>query len=141
MPPYDFQHLVAALLRAMGYYVAWVAPAGPDAGIDVLASADPLGASRSRIKVQVKCQQAKVSVEGLRSFMALLGDNDFGIFVCTGGFTRDAEAEARQQEKRQLTLLNLERFVDLWIEHYGKVGELDRQLLPLQPVHYLARAK
>lgn len=32
MPPYDFQHLVAALLRAMGYYVLWDAPVGPDGG-------------------------------------------------------------------------------------------------------------
>ena len=31
----DFQKLIAALLRAMGYYVPFVAPQGPDGGIDV----------------------------------------------------------------------------------------------------------
>jgi restriction system protein len=35
MNPYDFQQLVAALLEAMGYHVSWVAPPGPDQGIDV----------------------------------------------------------------------------------------------------------
>ena len=36
MSPYDFQNLVAALLRAMGYHVSWVAPPGRDGGIDIL---------------------------------------------------------------------------------------------------------
>ena len=43
MNPYDFQELVAGLLRGMGYYVAWVSPPGPDKGIDVIAHTDPLG--------------------------------------------------------------------------------------------------
>jgi len=45
MNPYEFQKLVAALLRAMGYHVSWVAPPGPDRGIDILAHNDPLGTS------------------------------------------------------------------------------------------------
>ena len=32
MNPYDFQDLIAALLRAMGYHVGWVSPPGPDRG-------------------------------------------------------------------------------------------------------------
>jgi restriction system protein len=30
--PYDFQEMVAGLLRGMGYHVAWVAPPGPEPG-------------------------------------------------------------------------------------------------------------
>lgn len=138
MPPYDFQKLVAVLLRAMGYHVAWVASPGKDGGIDILAHTDPLGTRAPRIKVQVKRQEAKVSVDGLRSFMALLGDQDVGLFVATGGFTKDAEMEARQQEKRQVTLVDLERLFDLWVEHYERVAESDRALLPLRPIYYLA---
>jgi restriction system protein len=37
MNPYDLQKLVAALLRAMGYHESWIAPPGPDKGIDILA--------------------------------------------------------------------------------------------------------
>src|SRR5581483_1369220 len=37
--------LVAALLRAMGYHVSWVAPPGPDRGVDIIARTDPLGAT------------------------------------------------------------------------------------------------
>ncbi len=138
MNPYDFQNLVAALLRAMGYHVSWVAPPGPDKGIDILAHTDPLGTSVPRIKVQVKRREDKVTVEGLRSFMALLGDQDVGIFVSTGGFTSEAESEARTQEKRKVTLLDLEKLFDLWVQHYDRVAEADKRLLPLKPVYYLA---
>lgn len=138
MNPYDFQKLVAALLRAMGYYVSFVAPPGPDAGIDIIAHTDPIGASTPRIKVQVKRRADKVGVDGLRAFMALLGDGDVGLLVSTGGFTSDAEAEARAQERRKITLLGLEKLFDLWVEHYDKIPERDKQLLPLKPIHYLA---
>jgi restriction system protein len=136
--PYDLQKLVAALLRAMGYHVAWISPPGPDKGIDIVAHNDPLGTSAPRIKVQVKRRADKINVDGLRSFMAILGEQDVGIFVSTGGFTSDAESEARTKETRKLTLIDLEKLVDLWIEHYDKVSETDKRLLPLRPVHYLA---
>jgi restriction system protein len=49
--------------------------------------------------------------------MALLGDDDVGLFVCTGGFTKDASTAARTQEKRRITLIGLETLFDLWVEH------------------------
>ncbi len=138
MSPYDFQKLVAGLLRGMGYHVVWVAPPGPDSGVDVLAQTDPLGISGPRIKVQVKRQQDKASVQGLRSFMALLGSDDVGLFVCTGGFTKAAEDEARNQEKRRLMLVDLRRLFDLWVEHYPNIPDEHRRLFPLRPVYFLA---
>lgn len=138
MNPYDFQKLVAALLGAMGYHVSWISPPGPDKGIDIVAYTDPLGTKNPRIKVQVKRHEGSVSADGLRSFMALLGDQDVGIYVCAGGFTSIAESEARSQERRRLTLIDLEKLFDLWVEHYEKLSESDKQLLPLRPVHYLA---
>jgi restriction system protein len=70
--------------------------------------------------------------------MAVLGDQDVGIFVSTGGFTSDAESEARTQERRTVTLVNLERLFDLWVQHYEKIAESDKLLLPLKPVYYLS---
>lgn len=138
MNPFDLQKLVAALLRAMDYYVAWVSPPGPDKGIDILAYTDPLGTRAPRIKVQVKRQESSISVEGLRSFMAVLGEEDVGIFVCTGGFTANAQSEARTQQIRKVTLLDMEKLVELWVEHYSKLEETEKRLLPLKPVYYLA---
>lgn len=138
MPPCEFQELVADLLRAMGHYVAWVSPPGKDGGIDILAQPDVLGTRPPRTKVRVKRQQQAVSVDGLRSFMALLGDTEVGLFVCTGGFTKDAATEARTQEKRRITLIGLETLFDLWVEHYGKLSDQARRRLPLQPIQFLA---
>ncbi len=141
MNPFDFQELVGELLKAMGYHVSWVAPPGRDGGIDILAFSDPLGARPPRIKVQVKRHQSAVSVEGLRSFLALLGDEDVGIFVNVGGFTKDAQEEARTQEKRRVTLIDLERLFDLWVEHYGDLSDAARRRMPLRPIHFLAPAE
>ncbi|MBM4009676.1 MAG: Mrr restriction system protein [Planctomycetes bacterium] len=138
MSPYDFQEVVAGLLRGMGYFVEWVSPPGPDKGIDIVAHVDPLGVKGPRIKAQVKRRADKINVDGVRGFMALLGDSDVGIFVSTGGFTRDAEDEARRQEKRRSMLVDLKRLFDLWTEHYQKIPEAQRRLLPLRPVYYLA---
>ena len=138
MNPYDFQELVADLLRAMGYYVSWVSPPGKDGGLDVLAWPDSLGTRLPRVKVQVKRQQSAVSVDGLRSFMALLGDDDVGLFVCTSGFTKDSETEARTQEKRRIRLIGLDKLFDLWVEHYGKLTDQARRRLPLRPIQFLS---
>jgi restriction system protein len=138
MNPYDFQELVAALLRGMGYHVSWIAPPGKDGGVDILASSDPLGTKAPRIKVQVKRYGSRVPADGLRSFMALLGQGDVGLFVSTGGFTKDAEEEARRQTDRRITLIDLERLFDLWVEHYDKLSDEARRRMPLKPIYFLA---
>ncbi|HEY3212374.1 MAG TPA: restriction endonuclease [Actinomycetota bacterium] len=140
MPPFEFQDLVAALLRAMGYHIAWTAPPGPDRGIDIVAFQDPLGATSPRIKVQVKRRAGRIPADELRSFMAVLGQDEVGIYVSIGGFTSDAEVEARGQERRSVTLIDMRRLVSLWIEHYDRLIEEDRSLLPLKPVHFLTAA-
>ena len=138
MNPYDFQDLVGALIRGLGYHIAWVAPPGKDGGVDLLATPDPLGIGSPRIKIQVKRQSAAVSASDLRSFMATLGSDDVGLFVSLGGFTRDADLEARQQATRRVTLIDIARFYELWVEHYERLGEEDRRRLPLRKVWFLA---
>lgn len=137
MDPYEFQDLVAALLGAMGYHVGWVSPPGPDRGIDIVAYTDPLGADGPRIKVQVKRRQDKTTVDGVRSFLAVLGANDVGLYISAGGFTTEAEREVRSQENRRITLIDLEKLFDLWVKHYAKVPIEDQVRLPLRPVYFL----
>jgi len=138
MNPYDFQELVADLLRAMGYFPAWVAPPGKDGGVDIVAYSDPLGTQAPRIKVQVKrLTSQRVDSDGLKSFMANLGDDDVGLFVTISGFTKDASDFARAQEKRKITLIDLERLVELWIQFYGKLDDRARQRFALTPIYFL----
>jgi restriction system protein len=137
MDPYEFQKLVADLLKAMGYYPFWIAPPGKDGGIDIVAHPDPLGTRPPRIKVQVKRQQQCICREGLSAFLAHVSEEDAGLFVSIGGFTRDAEEFARSQERRKITLSELERLVDLGIAFYPKLDDLAREQLPSTPIYFL----
>ncbi len=137
MPWQEFQDLVADLLKAMGYYVGWIAPPGKDGGIDIVAHPDPLGTQSPRIKVQVKRMQSTVNADGIRAFCALINDDDVGLFVTTGGFTRDAQEFARNQERRKVTLIDLERLLDLWTTYYQKLDDRARRRLPLTPIYFL----
>ena len=142
MNPYEFQSLVADLLSAMGHYISWVAPPGKDGGVDIIAHTDPLGLQGPRIKVQVKrLVDLRVDTDGLKSFMANLGDDDVGLFVTLARFTKDAAAYARSQERRKITLIDLERLVELWIEFSSKLDDRARQRLPLTPIHFLTPSR
>jgi restriction system protein len=137
MNPFDFQHLVADLLKGMGYHVAWISPPGKDGGVDILAHNDPLGTRPPRIKVQVKRVLQRVDLDTVKSFVAVLDDDDVGIFVSAGGFTRDADEFARSHARRKVTLMDLDRLVDLWIEFYGRLDDTARRRLPLTPIYFL----
>lgn len=136
--PYEFQDLVAALLRGMGYHTPFVAPRGKDGGVDVIAYRDPLGTQSPRIKLQVKHRQGTTTVKEIRELMGLLQkDGDVGIFVSSGGFSPDAKRAARNAQVH-LELVDLPRFIGLWQEFYPKMVDEDKALLPLIPIYFLA---
>jgi restriction system protein len=137
MPPYEVQELVSDLLKGLGYHVEWVSPPGKDGGLDILAHTDPLGTRVPRIKVQVKGGSQKIDLPTLKSFFANIETNDVGLYVSLGGFTKDAEESARTQPNRKITLINVGRLVELWIEVYGKLDQRARQRLPLSPIYFL----
>jgi restriction system protein len=88
--------------------------------------------------VQVKRYAAAIPVSEVNAFMGNLGSDEVGIFVATGGFTRDAEAKARTDKQHRVTLIGLDALVKLWVKHYAALDEIARQRLPLQPVYFLA---
>lgn len=136
--PYEFQELVAALLRGMGYYTPFVAPKGKDGGIDVIAYRDPLGTVSPRIKVQIKHRGAAASVQEVRQLMGLLQkDGDVGMFVSSGGFTPDAKSTARGSHVH-VELVDIDRFIALWQEFYPKLTDEDKGLLTLVPIYFYA---
>ena len=136
--PYEFQDLVAALLRGMGYYTPFVAPRGKDGGIDIVAYRDPLGTQAPRMKVQVKHRgNTKASVKEVRELMGILQKGgDIGIFVSTAGFTPDAKVSARESSVH-VELIDLARLLTLWEEFYERLDDTDKAELPLQTVYIL----
>jgi len=138
---YEFQDLVAALLRGMGYYTPFVAPKGKDGGVDIVAYRDPLGTESPRIKVQVKHRDSPATAQEVRQLMGLLQkEGEVGIFVSTGGFTADARNEARSSHVH-VELIDLNRFISLWQDFYDKLKEEDKSLLPLRPIYFLAQTE
>lgn len=140
MDPYDFQRLVAGLLRGMDYQVTWVAPPGKDRGIDIFALSDPIGTNGPRVKAQVKRERSKTDAKTLRAFMSVLHQDDVGLFVTLGGFTSDAEIEARA-EARKIRLINAYELFRLWARYYEQIPEEDRRRLPIKFVPFLVPAK
>ena len=137
--PYDFQKLVAALLRAMNYTTPFVAPTGPDGGTDILAYPDPLGAKTPHIRVQVKHRQSqKATREEIAALRGIIrGDREIGLFVSSGGFTSEATREARTGNVH-IELMDLDKFLKQWLTFYDRVPEEDKALLRLRRVYFLS---
>jgi len=136
--PYEFQEMVAALLRAMNYHTPFIASRGKDGGLDIIAYNDPLGATTPRLKVQVKHRpDTSVPVDDIRSLTGLLNkDGDIGLFVTSGTFTSESERSARESH-RHIRLLDIDCFIDLWQEFYSKLSDDDKNMLPLHPINFL----
>jgi restriction endonuclease Mrr len=97
----QMQRLVAGLLRAMGYKTR-VSPAGPDRGKDIIASPDGLGFESPRIVVEVKHRQGAMGSQEIRSFLGGRHKDDKGIYVSTGGFTKDVSTGRYELSGRRL---------------------------------------
>ena len=135
--PYEFQELVAALLRAMGYHTPFIAPKGKDGGIDIIAYLDPLGAKTPRIKVQVKHKpDTAIGPADVRALSGVLKTGDIALFVTSGTYTADARNAATTNDKF-IRLIDGELFIDMWQEYYDKMTDEDKNRLPLKRIAFL----
>lgn len=142
LKPYEFQVISGDLLRALGYHLTWIAPPEKEHGlVNFIIHSDALGFTPPRIKVHVLHTGQQVMFEGLKGFMSILGTDDSGIFISSGGFTASVLEEAQNQRLYHLSLIDLERFFDLWLEYYDKLTEEARQRFPLKPIYFLAAAQ
>jgi restriction system protein len=136
--PYEFQDLVAALLRAMKYHTPFISPKGRDGGLDIVAYRDPLGATTPRIKVQVKHRpDYAIRVEDIRSLTGLLNkEGDVGLFVTSGKYTSEAERFARDSHIH-VKLIDFDSLIALWQEYYPQLTDEEKNLLPLHRIYFL----
>lgn len=63
-------------------------------------------------------------------------NTDVGIFVTSGSFSNAARKEARES-REHIESIDFERMVDLWQQHYSKLPDEQKNLLPLQPIDFL----
>lgn len=129
--PYAFQNLVAAVLRAMGFKTTVSTP-GPDRGVDIMAHPDPFGFETPRIKVQVKHRAGSSGGGEIRQLKGTIKKNEKGLFVSTGGFSKEAFNEVRGEP--DVKLMDINDFINLMIEHYEKMEPEYQALVPLKKV-------
>ena len=135
--PYEFQDMVAALLKAMGYYIQSVAPKGKDGGVDVVAYVDPLGAQTPRIKVQVKHRpDAVIGASDIRALLGILRSGDIALFVTSGTYSPDAKNTAASS-REFIRLIDGDEFIEMWQNYYDKMSDDDKNMLPLKRISFL----
>ena len=135
--PYEFQDMVAALLRAMGYHTPFIAPKGKDGGVDIIAYVDPLGAQTPRIKVQVKHKpDTSVGAADIRALLGILRTGDIALFVTSGTFSPDAR-NTGTNSREFIRLIDGNEFIEMWQEYYPKMNDDDKNMLPLKQISFL----
>lgn len=136
--PYEFQEMVAALLRAMGYYTPFIAPKGKDGGIDIIAYQDPLGTTSPSLKVQVKhYPTTAIAVDVVRSLSGILvKTGEIGLLVSSGTFTSEAKRESRSLSSH-IRLVDIDELIKLWVDYFPKMTEEDKALMPIIPIYFV----
>ena len=130
----QMQLLVAGLPRAMGYKTR-VSPPGSDRGKDIVASPDGFGFESPRIVVEVKHRRGTMGAPEVRSFLGGRHKDDKGLYVSTGGFTREAQYEA-ERSNIPLTLMDLDELAKAVAEYYDRMDTETRSLVPLIRVYW-----
>lgn len=130
----DMEKLVAGILRAMGYKTR-LTPPGPDRGRDIEASPDGLGLVDPRIVVQVKHRSGQMGSKEITSFTGSLRPGHKGVYVSTGGFSKNAWLEA-ERANIPTTLIDLDALVNLIIQYYDSFDTETRDLIPLIKIYW-----
>ena len=130
----QMQDIVAGLLRAMGYKTK-VSLKGPDRGRDIIASPDGLGLEDPRIIVEVKHRSGQMGAQDVRSFTGGLRQGSKGLYVSTGGFSKEAKYEA-ERSTIPVTLVDMDSFVDLLVQYYDNLDVDTKMLVPLVKIYW-----
>jgi restriction system protein len=131
----EMQELVAGLLRAMGYKTR-ISPTGPDRGKDIIASPDGFGFESPRIVVEVKHRPNEaMNAQAIRSFLGGRHKDDKGLYVSTGGFSKDARYEA-ERASIPVVLLDLDDLVKAILRHYEQMDMEARSLILLTHIYW-----
>jgi len=128
----DFERVVAAVFRAMGY-TAQAQQGTHDLGVDIVAHPDPLGVQPPLLKIQAKSGSGTVGAKVVKELRGLLNQGEKGVLIALGGFTNDARHV--QQNDADLVLIDGARFVELFLEFYERLDGAIRNRFPLRRVY------
>lgn len=76
-----------------------------------------------------------MGAQQIRSFLGALRASDCGLYVSTGGFTKEAKYEAKRASV-PVTLVDIGELASLVIDNYESFNPEGRTLLPLIRVYW-----
>ncbi|MCJ7588581.1 MAG: restriction endonuclease [Candidatus Aminicenantes bacterium] len=131
---HDFARLIEAILKAQGYITKRADP-GPDGGVDILASAGPMGFDKPYLCVQVKSSETPADVTVLRSLQGVMKGYgaDQGLLVSWGGYTIKALEEAKRSFFT-IRLWDSNDVIDALFKHYENFDDELKAELPLKRI-------
>lgn len=137
LSPDEMEQLTASLLGALGFR-ARVTPKGADRGRDVVASRDGLGLETPRIVAEVKHRPREaMGAPQVRGFLGGLREGDRGLYVSTGGFTREAKYEG-DRSNIPVALVDLDDLASFVVDNYERFDADGRALVPLVRIYWPA---
>ena len=126
--------IVDAILRAKGF-TTYVSPAGPDKGVDILASSGILGFGSPKICVQVKSADAPVD----RTVLDQLGgvmknfNAEYGLLVSWSGFKSSVINETAKQFF-EIRLWTHKEIIEEFLKYYDQMDDDIKELIPLKKI-------
>ncbi len=107
LDPSAFERLIQRLLREAGFIQVEVTGRSGDGGIDGKGIARIHGLMSFHVVFQAKRYQGVVSASQIRDFRgAMVGRTDKGLFITTGRFSADAQAEATRDGAPPIDLIS-----------------------------------
>jgi len=122
MDPFQFEYLVAELLRKIGYENVDVTKRSGDKGIDVIGNLTVGGLTNVKTVIQVKRYKTGNNISG-KYITQLRGSAEVdqrGLIITTSDFTKDAIEESKAINKMPVALVNGLKLIDLLFKY--KVG-------------------
>ena len=97
----------------------------------------PWGLSLPESSLKSTHRKGAMGAPAVRSFIGGLRAGDRGLYVSTGGFTKEARYEA-DRANVPVRLLDLDAFVRHYVDIYDKANDDTRSILPLTRIWWPA---
>ena len=116
MPPFEFEELIAEVLRNLGFENISVTSKTGDGGIDIVGELIVAGTIKNNVCVQVKRLRSNVTRSSISELRGSLRPHQTGLFITTSDYSKPSIKEANDLYKAPISLINGKELVDIMCE-------------------------
>jgi len=115
--PYQFEFVIADLLKKLGFDNVTVTKRSGDGGIDVIANLTVGGLTNVKTVIQAKRWKKNVPGKVITQLRGSAERDHRGLVITTSNFTKDAIRESKAANKIPISLVNGEDLISLMFEN------------------------